>query len=269
MKATDFLHSIRPNELEGSWDSDKAKAFKTLFDACRDRLLYDATMAKNVIVPMVDTGNTEYLPLLLDRGIIKRPKHSNTKPTKKNPVEMEEVYNNLDLSPEIKSIILHLFGVNITPTPSTNQYFFQVRNPERALAYLLAYGNVDDGELVGEVRDLLENIKGHVAVGEYVDVKCIERACRLVDGYLKTPKSLGNHKVNVSVLKQQADDDIDESSSNDFTFSFGFILLALASISAVIFVLWRNILNNNNSNRNINPNNISSNIAYQSAQLAS
>ena len=70
LQANDFLQSIRP--LESAAESAKSKAFKTLFDACRGQLLYDGRMGKNVIVPMVDTGNTEYLPLLLDRGTIKK-----------------------------------------------------------------------------------------------------------------------------------------------------------------------------------------------------
>lgn len=245
LTAFDFLHSIRPNDSEHatSYDAQKAKAFKTLFDACRDRLLYDATMTKNVIVPMVDTGNTEYLPLLLDRGMIKRPKHVHTHTKdKKNATQMEEVYNNLDLTPEIKSIILHLFGVNISPTPKTIQYFFQVRHPDRALAYLLAYGQLEGKESLEEVRDLLENIKGHVAVGEYTDAKCIERACKLVDGYLKSPKTVGNHKFNLPVLTKESED-FDETVEAS-SFSIGFILLALATISGIIYVLYKPKNNN-------------------------
>ena len=250
LQATDFLLSIRPTKQSGDYREIKSKAFKTLFDACRGRLLYDATMAKNVIVPMVDTGNTDYLPLLLDQGVIKGPKtklanHQDSKD--KHPVEGKELpYNNLDLSPEIKSLTLHLFGVNISPSPSTNQFFFQVRNPDRALAYLFAFAKIDK-EAVEEVRDLLENFKEHVQIGEYVDARSIRRAVRIVDEYLRNPSAIGNHKINLPPSKNTTDDDddyedlqISSSTLASLILKGVGIVLGFGTMAAVVLVLWKN-----------------------------
>lgn len=239
LQATDFLHSIRPTDSTDS--TPKAKAFKTLFDACRGRFLFDGIMAKNVIVPMLDTGNTEYLPLLLDQGT--KVGH-NEDPNPNYRKQSDPVtYNNLDLSSEIKSLTLHLFGVNLSPSPATTQFFFQVRTPDRALAYLFAYTHLEK-EAVEEVRELLENVSNHVTVGEYADAKSIRRAIKLVDNYLRAPKTIGNHKVNLSVLKKE-DSDCAESEIIPYTYLASIILnglgiiLGFGTMATIAFILWK------------------------------
>lgn len=251
LQASDFLHSIRPLAPAESSTATaatelKTRAFKTLFDACRGRLLFDGIMAKNVIVPMLDTGNTEYLALLLDQGI-KNPEDDPPKDPKekkrsdKQQQQHPPVFNNLDLSSEIKSLTLHLFGVNISPSPSTNHFFFQVRNPDRALAYLFAYTHLER-EAVEEVRELLENVSNHVAVGEFADARSITRAIKLIDGYLSAPKTIGNHKVKLSVLRK---DEVIESDSLVSTLASTVLkvlglILGFGTVATIVFVLWKN-----------------------------
>lgn len=246
LKAVDFVYSIRP--IPSRTRDAKTKAFKTLFEACRSKLLYDANMAKHVIVPMVDTKNSEYLPLLLDQGMIKE-----SESLKKYPGEMKEVYNNIDLSPEIKSIVFHLFGINLSPSPTTLHYFFQVRHPDLALAYILAYSKVGK-EDIGEIRDMMENIKEHVGLGEYADDICVKSAIGLLDWYFMNPNRIGNHKVNLSILnipKTIEDEDEGESnlslslslsSSSSILKGFGFVL-GCGLIFGVLMVIWRNQAN--------------------------
>lgn len=226
----DFCSKVTSNDLilaikSADKEKEKPAAFKAFFDGCRNRFLYDAEMAKHVIVQMVYTGNTEYLPLLLDKG-----QKMTSKPG-------DPVYDNIDMDKEIiKLVEYYLFVVNAFPTENTRQYFFLLRHPERPLAYILAYTNVSKSKLE-ELRDLLENLSNHPSKSEYADAKSIDRAIALVDGYLKKPETVGNHKI---VLPAKAQDQrVKEQESGTWGMIIGVILSVGAILAIVLALLWK------------------------------
>lgn len=201
VQVNDFLEAIKP---ETSKEANKPKAFKTLFDACKGRFLHDALMAKQIIIPMVDTENTEYLPLLLDQ------------------VDL------LDSNDEIENMVNHFFTLNISP--SENEYFFQVRNPDRAMAYLLAYTKVSK-ENLESLRNTMENLKNHPSPGEYSDAKSVNRSIAVLDKYLKSPETVGNRKFLLAAKNEVA------SGSNWMILA---VVLGIGAILAVVLgVLWK------------------------------
>jgi hypothetical protein len=220
--SNDFILSVKSSNRE----NEKPAAFKAFFDGCRNRFLYDADMAKHVIVQMVYTGNTEYLPLLLDKG------------QKLTSTPGAPTYDNIDMDKEIiKLVEYYLFVVNAFPTENTHQYFFLLRHPERSLAYILAYTNVSKSRLE-ELRDLLENLSNHPSKSEYVDAKSIDKAIILADGYLKKPELVGNHKFLLST-KVIEDEQFNEKDSGDWIMIFGIILSFGAVLAIVLGLLWK------------------------------
>lgn len=219
--SNDFILAIKAANKE----KEKPAAFKAFFDGCRNRFLYDAEMAKHVIVQMVYTGNTEYLPLLLDKG-----QKMTSKPG-------DPVYDNIDMDKEIVKLVeYYLFVVNAFPTENTRQYFFLLRNPERSLSYILAYTNVSKSKLE-ELRDLLENLSNHPSKSEYADAKSINRAIALVDGYLKKPETVGNHKFLLPAKVQ--DQRVNEQESGTWGMIIGVILSVGAILAIVLGLLWK------------------------------
>jgi hypothetical protein len=221
--ANDFILAIKSNERE----AEKPAAFKALFDGCRNRFLYDGEMAKHIIVQMAYTGNTEHLPLLLNKGIRK---------TIGTGKDVKFVYDNLEMDKDIiKLVEYYLFVVNAFPTDDTRQYFFLLRKPERALAYILAYTNISKFRLE-EVRELLENFSNHPSKSEFADSRSIDRAIELVDGYLKKPETVGNHKFMLSVKVSKTEE---SHESGDWFMIIG-IFLGLGSVlSIVLGLLWK------------------------------
>lgn len=219
--SNDFILAIKSTNKE----KEKPAAFKAFFDGCRNRFLYDSEMAKHVIVQMVYTGNTEYLPLLLDKG-----QKMSSKPG-------DPVYDNIDMDNEIVKLVeFYLFVVNAFPTENTRQYFFLLRNPERSLAYILAYTNVSKSKLE-ELRDLLENLSNHPSKSEYADAKSIDRAIALVDGYFKKPETVGNHKFLLPAKVQGQR--VNEQESGTWGMIIGVILSVGAILAIVLGLLWK------------------------------
>ena len=225
--ANDFISTVKTNHR----DAEKPAAFKTLFGSCRDRFLHDSEMAKHIIVLMVYTGNTEYLPDLLDRGVKKDIKAAAGNTAK------EPVYDNINMDKEIVKLVeYYLFVVNAFPAPDTTQYFFLIRHPERALAYILAYTEVSESKKLEELRSVLENFNNHPSKGQYTDAKSIEEAISLVDKYLSKSETVGNHKFLLPAKIE--DDKVESKESGDIVMIFG-IILGSASILAVVLGLLR------------------------------
>lgn len=220
--SNDFILAIKSKHE----NMEKLTAFKAFFDGCRNRFLYDAEMAKHVIVQMIYTGNTEYLPILLDKG-----QKMTSKPA-------EPAFDNVDMDKEIVKLVEHyLFMVNAFPTEGTTQYFFLLRHPERALAYLLAYTNVSKPQME-RVRELLENLSNHPSKSEYVDAKSIDKAIQLVDEYLRKPETVGNHKFLLPAKVEDAQKKLNHSSGSLYMV-FG-VILGVGSILAVVLgLLWK------------------------------
>lgn len=206
IEAKDFLEAIKPDTTK---EANKAVAFKALFDGCRGRFLHDAAMAKHIIIPMVDTENTEHLPLLLDQPTL------------------------IDSNPEIENIVQHLFTINLSQ--NEKEYFFQVRNPDRALAYLLAYTKVSKDN-VGRLRDMMENLKNHVSASQYVDAKSVHRSISVLDKYFQTKsEETGDRKFLLPVKKETNS----ETGSGSVWMAVS-IILGIGSILAVILgFLWK------------------------------
>ena len=220
--SNDFILAI---QTLNSREKEKPAAFKAFFDGCRNRFLYDAEMAKHVVVQMVYTGNTEYLPLLFDKG-----QKMTSKPG-------DPIYDNIDMDKEIiKLAEYYLFVVNAFPTEDTHQYFFLLRHPERALAFILAYTNVSKSRLE-ELREFLENLSNHPSKSEYADTKSIDNAIELVDGYLKKPEKVGNHKFLLSAKVE--DDQVKEKETGTWIMIMGVILSAGAVLAIVLGILWK------------------------------
>ena len=219
----DFIESIIRSEPKKETETDKPKAFKTLFDSCKDWFLYDAAMAKNIIVPIVDTDNSEYLPILLDRS----------EKMTENFVKL----NNLDMTSEILSIVLHLFTVNISP--NLPEYFFQTRHPETALAHLLTYTTVTKAAL-GDGREALEAFNNHAMPGQYSDSNSVEKAIRIVDEYLAHPETIGNHKPQVFLVEVgNKSKKFTQPKGGHWITTVG-IILGMASILAIVLgLLWK------------------------------
>lgn len=220
--SNDFILAIKSlNNRE----KDKPAAFKAFFDGCRNRFLYDAEMAKHVVVQMVYTGNTEYLPFLFDKGqkMTSRPG--------------DPSYDNIAMDKEIiKLVEYYLFLVNAFPTEDTHQYFFLLRHPERALAYILAYTNVSKSRLE-ELREFLENLSNHPSKSEYADTKSIHKAIKLVDDYLKNPEKVGNHEFLLSAKAR--DDQVKEKETGTWIMIMGVMLSSGAVLAIVLGLLWK------------------------------
>lgn len=211
IKAKDLLVAIKPDLTKES--KKKSVAFKVLFDGCRGTFMHDALMAKQIIIPMVDTENTDHLPLLLDQP------------------------NLLDLNPEIENIVQHLFTLNINPSEQEREFFFQVRSPERALAILLAFTKVSK-ENLGVIREMLENLRNHPSPSQYSDAKCVDKSIDILDNYLNSKtKETGDRKLLPKYSPSSSDKSTKGAGSIWMTLA---VIAGIGSILAIVLgLLWK------------------------------
>lgn len=209
----DFLAVIEPDSQGRKAEEDKIRGFRALFDACRWWFLQDAIIAKSVIIPMIDTENTEHLPLLLQDKESKRQ---------------------LDLSEEFFVIVEHLYTVNPQSSHKSTDYFFQTRNPEKAVAYLLAHTKISQ-EALEQVRVFLEAINNHCSGTHYQDSNSVSTSIAIINRYLAHPETVGNGKV-VDLAKIGSSG---RETGGNWTMVIG-IVLGLSAIGAIVLgILWK------------------------------
>jgi hypothetical protein len=199
-------------------DAKKEEAFRRLFGACRNHFLFDATMAKSIIVDMFDTENTEFIPILFESGKQESNLHD----------------KNVDLEPEIMKIFNQLFTINTQET--TSPFFFKVRKPHRALSILLAYTNIGGKGVLEQIRERLERMKDVVSNSNNVDVDSIAKSIELVDVYLKKPELLGNHQEQLLKGGEDGDDSVKKTTSDKVYVIVSVAVFTLAVIAIILGV---------------------------------
>lgn len=223
------FHDAIKSETE---ESKKSTAFKLLFDGCRHRFLEDAIIAKSLIIHMVDSGNTKYLPILLDQGVIDSEIVQKKEKLIVDPLKIK--FKNLDLTQQFIEIFEHLYAANTAKTD------FIVRAPHQALDNLLAYTKIDVKE-VEKAKARLDNLKDLGSIHKFVDPVSVSYSRKIVKKYLNNPELLGNHQPQAKKIKNSVNYSENLKEGGIFNFIVGgFVILAIGSIVAVVVgLLWK------------------------------
>ena len=227
--ANQFHDAIKSEIKE---ESKKATAFKLLFDGCGHRFLEDAIIAKSLIIHMVDSGNTKYLPILLDQGVIESNVNDSNEKLSADPLKIK--YKNLDLTQQFIEIFEHLYAANTAKTD------FIVRKPHQALDNLLAYTKIDVKE-VEKAKARLDNLKDLGSFHRFVDPVSVSYSRKIVKKYLNNPELLGNHQPQAEKIENSVNSSDNLNEDGNFSFITGsFVILAIGSIAAaVVGLLWK------------------------------
>lgn len=242
-KTNEFCKTITANNFYNAIKSEKAEetkttAFKFLFDCCGYLFLEDAIMAKSIIIHMVDSGNTKYLPIFLNQGTIAIEGKPNETYDKSIPDTLKIKYNNIDLTQEFIEIFEHLYTANTSKTD------FESRLPHQALDYILAYTDVDT-KLVETAKERLGKLNNLVPNNNLIDSASLSLSMKIIERYLKSPELIGNHKPQAAETEKYEPINTSTSPTLKLTESgdfivVGIVILAIGSIIAVVLgLLWK------------------------------